>query len=35
LINTSDKDKTTDEEAKAHSIWAIWNSEKQSFYIRQ
>ncbi|MGZ2398246.1 plasmid rolling circle replication initiator protein Rep, partial [Staphylococcus saprophyticus] len=30
LINTSDEDKTTDEEEKAHSITAIWNFEKQN-----
>ena len=28
LINTSDEDKTTDEEEKAHSITAIWHFEK-------
>src|SRR5699024_10206197 len=30
LIHTSDEDKTTDEEEKAHSITAIWNFEKQN-----
>ncbi|SQC24354.1 putative replication initiation protein Rep domain protein [Staphylococcus aureus] len=34
LINTSDEDKTTDEEKKAHSITAIWNFEKQNYYLR-
>ena len=29
LINTSDEDKTTDEEEKAHSITAIWNFENK------
>ncbi|HFD6448397.1 TPA: replication protein, partial [Staphylococcus aureus] len=24
----------TDEEAKAHSITAIWNFEKQNYYLR-
>ncbi|HGN7233085.1 TPA: protein rep [Staphylococcus aureus] len=26
---------TTDEEAKAHSITAIWNFEKQNYYLRK
>ncbi|HHB5092427.1 protein rep, partial [Staphylococcus aureus] len=26
--------KTTDEEEKAHSITAIWNFEKQNYYLR-
>src|SRR5699024_12055928 len=30
LINTSDEDKTTDEEEKAHSITAIWRSEEHT-----
>ncbi|MBU7393114.1 protein rep, partial [Staphylococcus aureus] len=34
LINTSYEDKTTDEEEKAHSIAAIWNFEKQNYYLR-
>ncbi|RIO73588.1 protein rep, partial [Staphylococcus gallinarum] len=34
LINTSDEDKTTDEEEKAHSITAIWNFEKQNYYLK-
>ncbi|EVE38940.1 hypothetical protein U568_02692, partial [Staphylococcus aureus M73702] len=34
LINASDEDKTTDEEEKAHSITAIWNFEKQNYYLR-
>ncbi|CAC6728847.1 putative replication initiation protein Rep domain protein [Staphylococcus aureus] len=34
LINTSDEDKITDEEAKAHSITAIWNFEKQNYYLK-
>jgi hypothetical protein len=33
VINTSDEDKTTDEEEKAHSITAIWNFEKQNYYL--
>lgn len=33
LINTSDEDKTTEEE-KAHSITAIWNFEKQNYYLK-
>ena len=35
LIHTSDEDKTTDEEEKAHSITAIWNFEKQNYYLRR
>ena len=35
LINTSDEDKTTDEEEKAHSITAIWNFEKQNYYLKR
>ena len=35
LINTSDEDKTTDEEEKAHSITAIWNFEKQNYYLKK
>ncbi|MCG2031390.1 protein rep, partial [Staphylococcus epidermidis] len=31
LIQTSDNEKTTDEEQKAHSITAIWNYEKQNY----
>src|SRR5699024_6798732 len=34
LINTSDEDKTTVEEEKAHSITAIWNFEKQNYYLK-
>ena len=34
LINTSDEDKTTNEEEKAHSITAIWNFEKQNYYLK-
>ncbi|SUL46269.1 putative replication initiation protein Rep domain protein [Staphylococcus aureus] len=34
LINTSDKDKTTDEEEKAHSITAIWNFEKAKLLFK-
>jgi len=33
LINTSDEDKTTNEEEKAHSIPAIWHFEKQKIHI--
>ena len=35
LINTSDEDKTTDEEEKAHSITAIWNFEKQNDFLKK
>ncbi len=35
LINISDEDKTTDEEEKAHSITAIWNFEKQNYYLKK
>jgi len=34
LIHTSDEDKTTDEEEKAHSITAIWHFEKQNDYLK-
>lgn len=34
LINTSDEDKTTDGEEKAHSITAIWHFEKQNYYLK-
>ncbi|OAO18284.1 replication protein [Mammaliicoccus lentus] len=34
LINTSDEEKTTDEEEKANSITAIWNFEKQNYYLK-
>src|SRR5699024_10870143 len=34
LSNTNDEDKTTDEEEKAHSITAIWNFEKQNYYLK-
>jgi plasmid rolling circle replication initiator protein Rep len=34
LIKTSDDDKTTDEEEKAHSITAIWNFEKQNYFLK-
>ena len=34
LINTSDEDKTTEEEEKAHSITAIWHFEKQNYYLK-
>lgn len=34
LINTSDE-KTTEEEQKAHSIMAIWNYQKQNYYIKK
>ena len=33
LINTSDEDKTTEEE-KACSITAIWHFEKQNYYLK-
>ncbi|MFP4922307.1 protein rep, partial [Staphylococcus coagulans] len=35
LINTSDEDKVMDEEEKARSITAIWNFEKQNYYLRR
>ncbi|UXR32828.1 protein rep [Staphylococcus simulans] len=34
LINTSDEEQTTDEEEKAHSITAIWNFEKQNYFLK-
>ena len=34
LINTSDEEKTTDQEEKAHSITAIWNFEKQNYFLK-
>ena len=34
LINTSDEEKMTDEEEKANSITAIWNFEKQNYYLK-
>ena len=34
LINTSEEYKPTDEEEKAHSITAIWNFEKQNYYLK-
>ena len=34
LIKTSDDEMTTDEEEKAHSITAIWNFEKQNYYLK-
>ncbi len=34
LIHTNNEDKTTDEEEKAHSITAIWNFEKQNYYLK-
>ena len=34
IINTSDEDKITDEEEKAHSITAIWHFEKQNDYLK-
>ena len=34
LIHTSDEDKTTDKEEKAHSITAIWHFEKQNDYLK-
>ncbi|MBL0377805.1 MULTISPECIES: hypothetical protein [Staphylococcus] len=30
----TEPDKTTDEEEKAHSITAIWNFEKQNYYLK-
>ena len=34
LIKTSDDEMTTDEEEKAHSITAIWNFEKQNYFLK-
>ena len=34
LIKTSDDDAITDEEEKAHSITAIWNFEKQNYFLK-
>ncbi|PPJ94927.1 protein rep, partial [Staphylococcus aureus] len=34
LIQTSDDEKATDEEQKAHSITAIWNFEKQNYFLK-
>ncbi|PTI48101.1 replication protein, partial [Staphylococcus xylosus] len=34
LVKTSDDEMTTDEEEKAHSITAIWNFEKQNYYLK-
>ncbi|MDN6011609.1 protein rep [Staphylococcus simulans] len=34
LINTNDDEKVTDEEAQAYSITAIWNFEKQNYYLK-
>ena len=34
LIKTSDDEMTTDEEEKAYSITAIWNYEKQNYFLK-
>ncbi|MCD0573855.1 protein rep, partial [Staphylococcus aureus] len=34
LIQTSDDEKATEEEQKAHSITAIWNFEKQNYFLK-
>ncbi|MHD0417690.1 protein rep, partial [Staphylococcus aureus] len=34
LIQTSDEEKMTEEEQKAHSITAIWNFEKQNYFLK-
>ena len=34
LIQTSDEEKTTEEEQKAHSITVIWNFEKQNYFLK-
>ncbi|TER63444.1 replication protein, partial [Staphylococcus epidermidis] len=34
LIQTSDEEKTTEEEQKAHSITAIWIFEKQNYFLK-
>ncbi|HDE0167289.1 TPA: hypothetical protein PB390_002592 [Staphylococcus aureus] len=35
LVNTSDENKLTEEEEKTHSITAIWNFEKQNYYLKR
>lgn len=35
LIQTSDEEKPSEEEEQAHSIIAVWNYEKQNYYLRQ
>lgn len=34
LIHTNEDEKVTDEEAQAYSITAIWNFEKQNYYLK-
>ena len=34
FLTDGDEDKTTEEEEKAHSITAIWNFEKQNYYLK-
>ena len=34
LIKTNDDDTITDEEEKARSITAIWNFEKQNYFLK-
>lgn len=34
LIQTNDKDKTTNEKEKVHSITTIWNFEKQNYFLK-
>ncbi|WP_144716692.1 protein rep, partial [Bacillus altitudinis] len=34
LIKTSDDETVTEEEEKAHSITAIWNFEKQNYFLK-
>lgn len=35
LINTSDEEKISETEAEANSIVAIWNYQKQNYYLKQ
>jgi len=35
LIQTSDEEKPSEEEEQAHSIIAVWNYEKQNYYLKQ
>ena len=35
LINTSDEEKVTESEEEANSIIAIWNYQKQNYYLRE
>ena len=35
LIQTNDKDKTTNEKEKVHSITTIWNFEMQNYFLKK